>query len=236
MWASFVKKSKRRWTNIWQHSWMLKSKNLSLVVHLLLCRMISSSHENHFHSKRWKSSRNSKDSSWSWRNFKTRSQTSELLSQNMMFVEISFSIKVETSVLWLNTSWTVNCSLHMKKKSYLHWWIVSLNWIFFFDFSCWKKKSNWYCENEDKTWIWVVTEWNDFWSDILNIERNFLDILIKNVISIRIETFSKNDSNYLTKRVLNIKSSMRTYTTWMKKTIWWEWKTKWNKFLRFILI
>jgi hypothetical protein len=145
-------------------------------------------------------------------------------------------IKVETSVLWLNTSWTVNCSLHMKKKSYLHWWIVSLNWVFSFDFSCWKKRSNWYCENESKTWIWIVTEWNDFWSDILNIERNFLDILIKNVISIRIETFSKDDSNYLTKCVSNIKSSIRTYTTWMRKTIWWEWETRWNKFLRLMLI
>ncbi len=59
----------KHWTNIWQHLRDVKSMILHSVAHSLFCRMISSSHENHSHSKRWRSDSNSNDSSWLWRNF-----------------------------------------------------------------------------------------------------------------------------------------------------------------------
>jgi hypothetical protein len=70
-----------------------------------------------------------------------------------------------------------------------------------------------------------------YWIDRFLIRHSeyrtkFFDISIKNVISTLIEKFSRNDSNYLIKRVWNMKSSMRTYTTWMKKTIWWKWRAR----------
>ncbi len=231
-WALFVMKWEKHWTNIWQYLRNLKSMILHFVAHSFFCRMIWSSHKNHSYSKKWRSDSNSNDSSWSRRNFKTNWQMSMLQLKNMRFVEISFSIKVESNVLNLNTFRFFNCLFFMKKRSFFNSSIDSSSWVFFLVCSCWEKKLNWYYVNERLNRIWKNIDSIDFWSDISNIDRSFSDISIKSDNLTLIRSFFNNNSNYFEKRAIIIISIVKTFTIWMKKVFWWKWKTLSNKFLR----